>query len=149
MNKFMKWGVICLLLALIIIWGIQYANGLKLQKQEEDSMSVMENQFTEFISTWNLSKVPALFVEGTDVKQIESLMPEIMRKLGKCQLKIVSYCESKERAKMLIDEYQSENGFSIACPFVLTCEKANASGTAIFQPVGSSVKMFQFDLDVE
>lgn len=149
MSKFIKWGIICLLLIVAVAYGMRYMNAVKIQKQEEASMNIMNNQFVAFISTWDLSKVPALFVEGTDMKQIEDLTPAIMESLGKCQLKTVSYCESKERNKVLIDEYQSENGFSISCPFVLTCEKANASGTAIFQPDDSSVKMFKFELNVE
>lgn len=149
MNKFIKWGIICLLLIVAIAYSMRYMNAIKIQKQEETSMKIMENQFVSFISTWDLSKVPDLFINGTDIKQIEELTPAIMETLGKCQLKTVSYCESKERNKVLIDEYQSKNGYSISCPFVLTCEKANASGTAIFQPDETSVRMFKFELNVE
>lgn len=149
MNKFLKWGIICLLLVGVTAYGMRYMNAVKIQKQEDASMTVMQNQFATFVSTWDISKVPELFVDGTKVDQIASITPAIMERLGKCQLKTVSYCESKERTKALGDEYYSQNGHSISCPFILACEKANASGVAVFIPEDAVAKMFKFDLNVE
>lgn len=149
MSKVMKWGFICLLLVVVAAYGMRYMNALKIQKQEEVSMQMMQNQFGTFVSTWDVSKVADLFVEGTKLDQIEALTPAIMAKVGKCQVKSIPYCESKERSKVLVDEYYSKNGYSITCPFVLTCEKENASGTAIFIPNETTAKMYKFELNID
>ena len=142
--------VLCLL-GLAGWGGTCYIQRLKFKAQEQHALSTMQTKFKDFVSDWKVERVPSLYIENAEINNIARLLKRIQEVVGVCQLKEVGICESQERYKeMKEDKYQSANGYSVRCPFVLSCEKKkNVSGEAVFYPDNTATKFVSFVLSYE
>lgn len=131
-----------------IMLGIFYWQDCQIQNRENYAHQFMQNQFADFSQKWEVAQVPMLFIENAEVNNIAKMLVDVKEHLGSCTLKETAYCESQERYKQeRPDAYFSENGYSVRCPFVMSCEKeAQVRGEAIFFPDGNIAKLYSFSL---
>ncbi len=148
MKKFIALICVIVVVSLGAMWSSYYLKDRKIQSQEQYARIFMEKQFSSFVKTWDVGRVPVLFIENAEVYNIAKLLVHIKETVGTCEMKTMAYCESQERYRETKqDEYYTDKGYSIHCPFVLTCEKEQqATGEAIFYPDGYIAKLFAFTI---
>ncbi len=137
--------LLCLLAGAVAL-GIKQYSQSKITHREQIAMTAMKTQFANFVSTWDLALVPSLFVDNVHIKQVAENLVAAKQLLGKCQISTISPCVAGERAPES-DEYISQYGHSISCPFTLSCEKeSDIRGVCIYFVDNSTVKLYKFDL---
>lgn len=148
MKRFIILICIIIIITLGSMWGSYYLKDRQIQDQEQYAYHFMEQQFSSFVQTWDVGRVPVLFVENAEVNNIAKLIIQIKETIGACQMKTIAYCESQSRyQETKQDSYYTEKGYSIRCPFSLSCEKEQqVSGEAIFFPDGHISKLFAFSV---
>ncbi len=151
MKKILFIFLVCLLIGFAYL-GVYYYKQSRISQREIDAMTAMRTRFADFVSNWELARVPALFVDNVQIKQVAKSLVEAKQRMGKCSLSTISPCVAGERSPEN-DEYVSQYGHSISCPFTLSCEKEkDIQGVCIFFVIDNIVKLYKFGLksaDVE
>ncbi len=148
----MKKFIILLCISIIVISGTlagsYYLDNKKIQSQEQHTFDFMQTKFNKLVESWNPALISTLYIENAEVYNIALVLAEIKEDIGVCKMKTVSACESQSRHKKTKkDAYYTTGGYSVRCPFVITCEKEDqATGEAIFIPDGHIGKLFSFKL---
>ncbi|MBQ9090289.1 MAG: hypothetical protein IJY58_04495 [Alphaproteobacteria bacterium] len=151
MKKIIVLVCVFILLGLASWGGTCYVQRLKINAQEKHALTVMQTKFKNFVTDWKVDKVPSLYIENAEITNIAKLLKRIQEVVGVCELKKVSYCESQEKYKNIQeDKYKSANGYSVRCPFILSCTKKQiVSGEAVFYPDNTLTKFVSFVLSYE
>lgn len=146
----MKKGFIALIVfCLVILAGVtgqKYFASQRIRVREAAATAVLKGPFAQFIKTWDLARVPLLFVDGARIKQIALGLVEIKQTLGNCEMQNIGACLAADRMPEK-DKFLSKYGHSVSCTFLLSCEKVKVvTGDIVFFPLGNDVKIYKFDL---
>ena len=147
----MKKAIITLFILCLVglagVAGHKYFASQRIRAREDAATAVLKGPFAGFVKTWDLARVPLLFVDGAHIKQIAMSLIEIKQTLGACEMKNVGACLAGDRVPGK-DKFVSKYGHSVSCTFLLSCEKVkNATGDIVFFPLGTEVKVYKFDLN--
>ena len=147
----MKKAIITLFILCLVglagVAGHKYFASQRIRAREDAATAVLKGPFANFVKTWDLARVPLLFVDGAHIKQIAMSLIEIKQTLGACEMKNVGACLAGDRVPKK-DKFVSKYGHSVSCTFLLSCEKVkNATGDIVFFPLGTEVKVYKFDLN--
>ena len=147
----MKKAIITLFILCLVglagVPGHKYFAAQRIHAREDAATAVLKGPFANFVKTWDLARVPLLFVDGAHIKQIAMSLLEVKQTLGDCEMKNIGACLAGDRMPEK-DKFLSKYGHSISCKFLLSCEKVkNATGDIVFFPLGNDVKIYQFDVN--
>ncbi len=132
-------------------YGFSYVRMQAYAAQEKRADDFMQTKIPGLVKTWNQAEAPTLFADNVNIFSMIKVLQLIKDDFGSCELKSVQKCESLERYRTTrMDKYRSPAGFSIRCPFELSCEKAKkVMGEAVFQPDDKTTKLYGLSLNDE
>ena len=143
-KKFVTLIIVTACLSILGISTSYFLNEKKLAFHEEFAQKTMHSQFEKLVKTWDISLIPALFVENAEINNISKLLLEAKNKMGACTIKNVSKCQANKRLK---EQKTRTSADSQSCKFSLDCEKVQATGEDVFLPTHSSVKIYEISLE--